>query len=106
MEKVLRESNEGVIIYVAPTKALVSQVAAEIYGRFSKDLNGRKLLFCSCQRSCRVMLRYTGSCWAIHTRDYHIHDPQDCQILVTVPEILAIMMLSPPLAKVWAPRVK
>ncbi|KAF8137669.1 hypothetical protein EV363DRAFT_1581223 [Boletus edulis] len=87
MEKVLRGSDEGVIVYVAPTKALVSQVAAEIYARFSKDLKGR-------------------SCWAIHTRDYRIHDPQNCQILVTVPEMLAIMMLSPPLAKVWAPRVK
>ncbi|KAG8216977.1 hypothetical protein J3R82DRAFT_7282 [Butyriboletus roseoflavus] len=87
MEKVLRGSDEGVIVYVAPTKALVSQVAAEIYARFSKDLNGR-------------------SCWAIHTRDYRIHDPQNCQILVTVPEMLAIMMLSPPLAKVWTPRVK
>lgn len=44
MEKVLRGSDEGVIVYVAPTKALVSQVAAEIYARFSKDLNGRKFL--------------------------------------------------------------
>ncbi|KAF8843868.1 P-loop containing nucleoside triphosphate hydrolase protein [Paxillus ammoniavirescens] len=87
MEKVLRGSDDGVIVYVAPTKALVAQVAAEIYARFSKDLNGR-------------------SCWAIHTRDYRIHDPQSCQILVTVPEVLAIMMLSPPLAKVWTPRVK
>ncbi|KAG9309998.1 hypothetical protein JVU11DRAFT_10032 [Chiua virens] len=87
MEKILRESDEGVVVYVAPTKALVSQVAAEVYARFSKDLNGR-------------------SCWAIHTRDYRIHDPQNCQILVTVPEMLAIMMLSPPLAKIWTPRVK
>ncbi|KAF8556866.1 P-loop containing nucleoside triphosphate hydrolase protein [Imleria badia] len=87
MEKVLRGSDEGVIVYVAPTKALVAQVAAEIYARFSKDLKGR-------------------SCWAIHTRDYRIHDPQSCQILVTVPDMLAIMMLSPPLTKVWTPRVK
>ncbi|KIJ59959.1 hypothetical protein HYDPIDRAFT_161677 [Hydnomerulius pinastri MD-312] len=87
MEKVLRGSDDGVIVYVAPTKALVAQVAAEIYARFSKDLNGR-------------------SCWAIHTRDYRIHDSQNCQILVTVPEVLAIMMLSPPLAKLWTPRVK
>lgn len=42
MEKVLRNSDEGVIVYVAPTKALVAQVAAEIYARFSKDLKGGK----------------------------------------------------------------
>ena len=47
-----------------------------------------------------------GSCWAIHTRDYRVHEPQNCQILVTVPEILAIMLLSPPLARAWTPRVK
>ncbi|VDC05091.1 unnamed protein product [Peniophora sp. CBMAI 1063] len=87
MEKLLRESDDGILVYVSPTKALVNQVAAEVYARFSKDLN-------------------SGSCWAIHTRDYRIHDPQKCQILVTVPEMLAIMLLSPPLARVWTPRIK
>ena len=48
----------------------------------------------------------SGSCWAIHTRDYRIHNPQKSQILVTVPEMLAIMLLSPPLARVWTPRIK
>jgi superfamily II DNA or RNA helicase len=38
MEQVLRESDDGVLVYVAPTKALVTQVAAEIYARFSKDV--------------------------------------------------------------------
>ncbi|KAG2105879.1 uncharacterized protein F5147DRAFT_761885 [Suillus discolor] len=87
MEKILRGTDDGILVYIAPTKALVAQVAAEIYARFSKDLNGR-------------------SCWAIHSRDYRVHDPQNCQILVTVPDILAIMLLSPPLAKMWTPRLK
>jgi ATP-dependent RNA helicase DDX60 len=41
MEKVLRESDDGILVYVAPTKALVTQIAAEIYARFSKKMNGR-----------------------------------------------------------------
>jgi len=40
MEKVLRESDDGVLVYIAPTKALVSQIAAEVYARFSKTLKG------------------------------------------------------------------
>ncbi|KAL0960256.1 hypothetical protein HGRIS_011887 [Hohenbuehelia grisea] len=87
MEKVLRESDDGILVYIAPTKALVSQIAAEVYARFSKNLD-------------------EGSFWAIHTRDYRVNDPQKCQILVTVPEMLAIMLLSPPLARVWTPRIK
>lgn len=48
----------------------------------------------------------TEACWAIHTRDYRVHNPQNCQILVTVPEMLATMLLSPPLARTWTPRIK
>ncbi|KAG1773246.1 hypothetical protein EV702DRAFT_1201129 [Suillus placidus] len=84
--KILRGSDDGILVYIAPTKALVAQVAAEIYARFSKDLN--------------------WSCWAIHSRDFWVHDPQNCQIIVTVPEILAIMLPSAPLAKMWTPRLK
>jgi superfamily II RNA helicase len=47
-----------------------------------------------------------GSCWAIHSRDFRVQDTQNCQILVTVPEILAIVLLSPPLAKTWTPQLK
>ncbi|KAJ7605051.1 hypothetical protein DFH06DRAFT_1275646 [Mycena polygramma] len=87
MEKILRDSDDGILVYVAPTKALVTQIAAEIYARFQKNLTGKSL-------------------WAIHTRDYRINDPLKCQILVTVPEILATLLLSPPLARVWTPRLK
>ncbi|KAJ6520487.1 hypothetical protein C8R45DRAFT_1205447 [Mycena sanguinolenta] len=87
MEKILRDSDDGILVYIAPTKALVTQIAAEIYARFKKTLTGQSL-------------------WAIHTRDYRVNDPLKCQILVTVPEILATLLLSPPLARVWTPRLR
>ena len=76
-------------VYVAPTKALVNQIAAEIQARFKKSY------------------KHAGkSVWAIHTRDYRINNPSRCQILVTVPHILQIMLLAPSNAKSWSPRVK
>ncbi|KAJ3160876.1 hypothetical protein HDU86_008237 [Geranomyces michiganensis] len=89
IEKVLRESDSGVIVYVAPTKALVNQIAAEISARFSKSY------------------QYAGvNVWAVHTRDYKIHEPTRSQILVTVPHILQQLMLQPDTASLWAPRLK
>lgn len=89
MEQVLRADNDGVLVYVAPTKALVNQIAAEVQGRFSKKfpVPGKGV-------------------WAIHTRDYRVNNSTGCQILVTVPHILQIMLLSPSNAKSWAPRVR
>ena len=76
-------------VYVAPTKALVNQIAAEIQARFRKSY------------------KHAGkSVWAIHTRDYRINNPSGCQILVTVPHILQIMLLAPSNAKSWSPKVK
>ena len=40
MEKTLKESDDNILVYIAPTKALVTQVAAEVYARFSKNLTG------------------------------------------------------------------
>ena len=40
MEKTLKESDDNILVYIAPTKALVTQVAAEAYARFSKNLAG------------------------------------------------------------------
>ncbi|KAK4055914.1 hypothetical protein OIO90_003171 [Microbotryomycetes sp. JL221] len=87
MERVLRDSDDGVVIYVAPSKALVNQVAAEVFARFSKEVAGQSL-------------------WAIHTGDYKINNPQNCQVLVTVPSVFSEMLLNPALARVWTPRIR
>ncbi|RIA88407.1 hypothetical protein C1645_877420 [Glomus cerebriforme] len=87
MEKVLRESDDGILVYVAPTKALVNQVTAEIYGRFQKKYkHGNK------------------TTWGIYTREYR-ENHDKCQILVTVPQILEILVLSPQRVS-WARNIK
>jgi hypothetical protein len=68
MKQVLEANDDDILVYVAPTKALVNQIAAEIQGRFSKRYG------------------YAGnSVWAIHTRDMRINNPTGCQILVCYP---------------------
>jgi ATP-dependent RNA helicase DDX60 len=89
MEKVLRANGDDVVVYVAPTKALVNQIAAGVQARFSKP------------HKCAGKLLY-----AIHTRDYRVNNPTQCQVLVTVPHILQIMILSPSNSKTWTPRIK
>ncbi|OJZ84331.1 hypothetical protein ASPFODRAFT_82687 [Aspergillus luchuensis CBS 106.47] len=89
MKQILESSDDGVLVYVAPTKALVNQIAAEVQARFSKSY------------------KYAGkSVWAIHTRDYRINNPTSCQILITVPHILQIMLLAPSNARTWASRIQ
>lgn len=93
MKQILRSGDDNVLVYVAPTKALVNQIAAEIQARFSKSYPRNN----------------SRSVWAIHSRDYRINNPTGCQVLVTVPHILQIMLLSPSSAKMgnsWACRVK
>jgi hypothetical protein len=70
MEKILRGDDDGVLVYIAPTKALVNQIGAEVYARFAKKYPSAG-----------------STIWAIHTRDYRINNPYGCQILVTVPEV-------------------
>ena len=77
MEKALRTSDEGIVVYVCPTKALANQVHAEIEARFEKSYrDGRP--FCG-----------------IFTRDTRSERLAECQILLTVPQCLIIYMLSP-----------
>ncbi|XP_019506118.1 PREDICTED: probable ATP-dependent RNA helicase DDX60 [Hipposideros armiger] len=86
MEKILRESDEGVVVYVAPTKALVNQVVGTVCSLFTKALP-KGLVVCG-----------------VFTRDYR-HDTLNCQILVTVPQCLEILLLSPHTQQ-WVKRIR
>ncbi|XP_072903996.1 probable ATP-dependent RNA helicase DDX60 isoform X1 [Hemitrygon akajei] len=86
MEKVLRTSDSGVVVYVAPTKALVNQVVATVYGRFTKNLP-HGMVVCGC-----------------FTRDYRTH-VHNCQVLVTVPQCLEILLLAPHQQE-WTKRIQ
>ncbi|KAJ1525708.1 hypothetical protein ONE63_008919 [Megalurothrips usitatus] len=86
MEKVIKNNDDDVVVYVCPTKALVNQVHATIYARFKKNLPPGKTL------------------QGIFTRDYR-QNVRDCQILTTVPECLEMLLLSPR-AQTWVKRVK
>jgi len=79
MKKVLQANDDDVLVYVAPTKALVNQIAAEVQARFSKNYHHRE----------------GKSVWAIHTRDYRVNSIKGCQVLVTVPEVLQTLLLAP-----------
>ncbi|XP_073462223.1 probable ATP-dependent RNA helicase DDX60 isoform X1 [Aquarana catesbeiana] len=86
MEKVLTESNDGVVVYVAPTKALVNQVVATVINQFTKDLP-KGVALCG-----------------VFTRDYRC-DTLNSQVLVTVPQCLEILLLSPH-RQAWVNRIK
>ncbi|KAL9943049.1 hypothetical protein D7B24_009616 [Verticillium nonalfalfae] len=92
MKKILQANDDDVLVYVAPTKALVNQIAAEVAARYSKSYT-----------------REGKSVWAIHTRDYRVNNPTGCQVLVTVPHVLQTMLLAPSNSdrpSAWARRVK
>ncbi|XP_053556211.1 probable ATP-dependent RNA helicase DDX60 [Bombina bombina] len=86
MEKVLSQSDDGIVVYVAPTKALVNQVVTTVTNQFNKDLPDGMAV-------CGVF-----------TRDYRT-DALNSQVLVTVPQCLEILLLSPHRQQ-WAKRIK
>ncbi|CAF1144509.1 unnamed protein product [Rotaria sordida] len=69
MKKTLNNYPNGICVYVAPTKALVNQVAATVYSKF-------------------------GAIFGLFTRDYRVNMDK-CRILITVPPCLKILLLSP-----------
>lgn len=77
MEKVLRADDDGVVVYVCPTKALCNQVLAGATARFEKNYPHPGRVVCG-----------------LFTRDERRNEDK-CQILVTVPQCLEILLLSP-----------
>uniref|UniRef100_A0A8C0WR29 ATP-dependent RNA helicase DDX60 n=1 Tax=Castor canadensis TaxID=51338 RepID=A0A8C0WR29_CASCN len=86
MERVLKESDEGVVVYVAPTKALVNQVAATVQHRYTKNLPSG------------------GALCGVFTREYR-QDALNSQVLVTVPACLEILLLAPHRQN-WVKRIR
>ena len=87
IEKVLRSNNKDVVVYVSPTKALVNQVQAFVFNKYKKnDLPAGKTI-------CGVF-----------TRDQRT-DVENCQILITVPQCLEILLLSAQ-SYAWSQKMK
>ena len=59
MKRVLEATEDGVVVYISPTKALVNQVSAEIYARF---------------RNLQEQLKNGTAIFGTFTRDYR-HKP-------------------------------
>jgi len=76
MEKVLRESDNGILVYIAPTKALVnqvsrqagtqgrplksSQIAADVHARFRKNRNGSTSWLYTCDGKLMALQQRTS----------------------------------------------
>jgi len=79
MEQVLREATngEGVVVFVAPTKALVNQVEADLYARFDKNY----------KRESKVRFMH-----GVFTKEMR-RNLHDCQVLITIPECLELLFM-------------
>lgn len=79
MEQVLREpvGGEGCVVFVAPTKALVNQVEADLYARFDKNY----------KRESKVRFMH-----GIFTKEVR-RNLHNCQVLITIPECLELLFM-------------
>ncbi|CAC9439604.1 conserved hypothetical protein [Leishmania infantum JPCM5] len=88
MYSALKTSNTKVVVYVAPNRALINQAVADVcarYGSKKYSFPGRNV-------------------YGVHGgADYHRY-VDSCQVLVTLPEVLETLLLSPKY-KEWAKRL-
>lgn len=90
MERILRSNNDDVVIYIAPNKALMNQVMADVYSRFQHKIypsNSNRRLFGKLD-------------------DREAMHPFDAQILITFPDIFESFVMSPLFSEYIAKRVK
>ena len=85
MEQILRHDNDGIAVYVAPTKALVNQVSAEIFARFGSKDYGK-----SDKQLLGVFQREFNSAGGIQEQGLWINS----QVLVTIPHVLEGLLMS------------
>lgn len=77
IEKILRQSDTDVVIFCLPTKALVNQVSADIYARFTPKVNAKAFLQGSLMKEFSMV-------------------PWNCQVLIVIPSLLESVLNCPP----------
>ena len=91
MTHILKTSNTDIVVYVAPTRALINQAMADVYMRFAEKQYGPN------DSGIKIYGSLGGESYA--------EDPFNCQILITLPEPFEALLLSPYYQQ-WATRIK
>ena len=86
-KKILQESWEGVVVYVAPNKSLNHQSVASIYGQFSSRITSYT------QKAEGRSAQSQKTLYGVFTKESHVN-VKTCQILVTVPECFELLLLN------------
>eukprot|EP00756_Hemistasia_phaeocysticola_P039511 Hpha_TRINITY_DN16820_c2_g1::TRINITY_DN16820_c2_g1_i1::g.151420::m.151420/K20103/DDX60; ATP-dependent RNA helicase DDX60 len=94
MERILSTSNEDVVVYVAPTRALVNQVCCDVHMRYSKTYRTPGWSTFGVLGGGRMV-------WPTPP----LGGPFAAQILITVPSVFETILMSPRYQQ-WSQRIK